>query len=62
VVPAPAEYVARGAALQAAWVLTGQRPRWPVETTVAGPAAEHHPEIRERYARYAEQVAGSPLS
>jgi xylulokinase len=52
VVPAPGEYVALGAAVQAAWVLTGQRPDWPVDT-VAEPTPDHHPEIRERYERYA---------
>ena len=30
VVPEPGEYVADGAARQAAWVLTGERPSWPV--------------------------------
>ncbi|GAA3712644.1 xylulokinase [Gordonia hankookensis] len=34
-VPAPGEYVARGAARQAAWALTGELPAWDV-------AAEHH--------------------
>jgi xylulokinase len=52
VVPAPGEYVAAGAAVQAAWVLGGERPSWPLET-LAEPAPDHHPEIRERYARYA---------
>lgn len=32
VVPTPAEYVARGAACQAAWVLTRARPTWPTPT------------------------------
>jgi xylulokinase len=52
VVPAPGEYVATGAAVQAAWVLSGERPRWPVET-LAEPTPDHHPEIGERYAHYA---------
>jgi xylulokinase len=52
VVPAPGEYVATGAAVQAAWVRSGERPRWPVET-LAEPTPDHHPEIRERYAHYA---------
>lgn len=52
VVPAPREYVAEGAAVQAAWVLTGQRPQWQVEL-VATPEPDHHPEIRQVYARYA---------
>jgi xylulokinase len=56
VVPAPGEYVAAGAAVQAAWVLSGERPQWPVEL-VAEPEPDHRPEIRERYARYAAAVA-----
>lgn len=30
VIPSPGEYVARGAAVQAAWAITGKRPEWPV--------------------------------
>jgi xylulokinase len=52
VVPAPGEYVAAGAAVQAAWVLSGERPSWPLDT-LAEPTPDHRPEIRERYARYA---------
>jgi xylulokinase len=55
-VPAPGEYVAAGAAVQAAWVLSGERPNWAVET-LAEPAPDHHPEIRERYAHYAQVAA-----
>lgn len=53
VVPSPGEYVARGAARQAAWVLSGEDacPEWPVELVggaepVADPSVEH---IKERY-------------
>jgi xylulokinase len=56
VVPAPGEYVAAGAAVQAAWVLGGERPNWPLEM-LAEPEPDHHPEIRERYARYAALAA-----
>jgi xylulokinase len=49
VVPEPAEYVAAGAAVQAAWALTGSRPAWPI-TVVAEPAVDHRPVIREQYA------------
>ena len=49
-VPEPAEYVALGAAVQAAWALTGQRPGWPVEVT-ARPAPDYRAIIREQYAR-----------
>jgi xylulokinase len=60
IVPAPGEYVAGGAAVQAAWVLTGERPRWPIELA-AEPTPDHHPEIREQYGRYAAAVAaGAP--
>ncbi len=55
-VPAPGEYVATGAATQAAWVLSGERPSWPVQT-VAEPEPDHRPQIRERYAHYARAVA-----
>ncbi|WP_084039167.1 xylulokinase [Demequina sp. NBRC 110053] len=47
-IPEPSEYVALGAAAQAAWALTGSRPEWPVET-VATPAPDHRPVIREQY-------------
>ncbi len=47
-VPSPGEYVADGAARQAAWSLTGQRPTWPVEM-VASPTADPHPEILANY-------------
>lgn len=48
-VPEPAEYVARGAAVQAAWTLTGTRPEW-VVPVVAEPAVDYRPGIREQYA------------
>jgi xylulokinase len=50
VVPEPAEYVAFGAAVQAAWVLTGTRPNWPVDET-ASPTPDYRPIIREQYSR-----------
>ncbi|MAT19398.1 MAG: xylulokinase [Leifsonia sp.] len=49
VVPEPAEYVALGAAVQAAWALSGERPAWPV-STAANPAPDPHAVIREQYA------------
>ena len=61
-VPAPDEYVARGAAYQAAWTLTGTPPDWP-----APPASTHQapltPGLRERYAAARDLVlerVGSP--
>jgi len=52
VVPTPGEYVADGAAAQAGWALTGERPAWPLQI-IAEPAPDHRPVIREQYARYA---------
>ena len=48
VVPQPGEYVARGGAVQAAWVATGSRPEWPVPL-VAAPPVDHRPVILEQY-------------
>jgi xylulokinase len=48
-VPSPGEYVADGAARQAAWALIGQRPEWPV-AIAAAPARDHRPVIAEQYA------------
>ncbi len=48
VVPEPGEYVARGAAIQAAWALTGERPDWPLLVS-ARPASDYRPVIREQY-------------
>ncbi|MCI2237492.1 xylulokinase [Kineococcus sp. TRM81007] len=57
-VPPPGEYVADGAALQAAWVLSGagQPPRWELgeaRTFEADPL----PHVRERYARVRDLTA-----
>ncbi|SEE70624.1 xylulokinase [Arthrobacter alpinus] len=51
IVPAPGEYVARGAAVQAEWALNGVRPDWELELDAA-PSADHHPIIREQYGSY----------
>lgn len=51
VVPHPGEYVALGAAVQAAWALTGDRPDWQVPLT-AEPAVDHQPRIRAQYAAH----------
>jgi xylulokinase len=48
-VPQPGEYVARGAAVQAAWALGGSRPNWAVPS-VAHPRATI-PSIRRQYAQ-----------
>ena len=48
VVPEPGEYVALGAAAQAAWVHTGERPGWSPESSAAY-ASDTRPVIRARY-------------
>jgi xylulokinase len=48
-VPAPAEYVALGAARQAAWALTGALPDWPVPTDSEHQPQPAGPEIRAHY-------------
>jgi xylulokinase len=52
VVPAPGEYVADGAAAQAAWVLAGERPLWPLQITCEL-TPDHRPVIRDQYAHCA---------
>ncbi len=51
VLPPPGEYVARGAARQAAWALSGaaEPPAWPLPDTETL-EAEPTPAVRERYA------------
>ena len=59
-VPSPGEYVARGAAVQAAWALTGERPAWDVALD-GHPEPDFQPAIAEQYRaeqRKVEQVAG----
>ena len=51
VIPEPGEYVARGAAVQAAWALTGTRPEWSIDTWAELPA-DPQPVIREQYAQH----------
>jgi xylulokinase len=51
-VPQPGEYVALGAAAQAAWALTGVRPTWSIAVT-ATPARDTRAVIREQYASVA---------
>jgi xylulokinase len=51
VVPEPSEYVALGAAAQAAWVLAGARPEWNI-ALITEPKSDFQPVIREQYARY----------
>lgn len=51
VVPEPGEYVALGAARQAAWALGGMLPEWHL-ATVATPPVDTRPIIREQYAAH----------
>ncbi|MDR8413163.1 FGGY family carbohydrate kinase [Nonomuraea sp. 3-1Str] len=60
VVPRPGEYVADGAAAQAAWALMGERPHWP-RSVAAEPPPDHRPLIREQYARHAPPPTAQPL-
>lgn len=46
-IPEPGEYVASGAARQAAWALTGTLPSWDTATTTV--SADPHPEVLEQY-------------
>lgn len=47
-IPSPGEYVARGAAVQAAWARSGNRPDWPLAVDAA-PAPDFRPVIRKSY-------------
>jgi len=58
IVPAPGEYVADGAAAQAAWALTGERTHWPLQIG-AEPKPDHRRVIRDQYARYTAPLPGS---
>jgi len=57
-VPAPAEYVALGAARQAAWARSGALPDWPVILAAAPDPAEPEAAVRDRYAELREATAG----
>jgi xylulokinase len=60
-VPQPGEYVARGAARQAAWVLAGgaEPPTWPLADVVET-EAEPTPSVRSRYASVRDLTAARP--
>src|SRR5215470_13345820 len=64
-VPSPAEYVALGAARQAAWALSAaagpgaaEPPVWPLAGTAAEYTAEPAPQVREQYASLRDATAG----
>jgi xylulokinase len=54
-IPDPGEYVARGAAVQAAWALTGNRPEWNA-ALAAAPEPDFHAEISSNYKRASTRV------
>ncbi|CAI9418678.1 xylulokinase [Nocardioides sp. T2.26MG-1] len=60
-VPQPGEYVARGAARQAAWVLSGaaEPPQWPLADVVET-EVEPTPAVRQRYAEVRDLTASRP--
>lgn len=57
-VPAPGEYVALGAARQAAWVLSGaaEPPQWPVAADRAPDTVDDYGPVRDRYAQFRTEV------
>ena len=55
-VPTPGEYVAMGAAVQAQWALSGERPNWEINIPARFPSA-HNPVISQQYRRYQAEVA-----
>lgn len=59
VLPAPGEYVARGAARQAAWALSGTAtpPDWPLPIEADLPVVRPDPSVRERYAALRDRLA-----
>jgi len=58
VVPEPGEYVANGAAAQAAQAVTGSRPDWPVDV-IATIDVSRVPEISANYRRAADRIVVS---
>jgi xylulokinase len=58
-VPSPGEYVARGAAVQAAWALTGEQPAWNVALD-SHPEPDFRPAIAEQY-RAEQRKAAQPV-
>jgi xylulokinase len=52
--PVPGEYVAEGAAVQAGWAVTGERPEWKLEIA-ARHTSKAHPEIMAAYLEQANK-------
>lgn len=59
VVPSPDQYVANGAARQAAWALTEALPEWAL-STVAELGSDYRPLIREQYERASAAQSSKP--
>lgn len=59
VVPPAGEYVADGAARQAAWVLDGKLPTWPLDGTSVIEESVAQPHVRARYAEAREHWLAS---
>ena len=62
-VPPPGEYVARGAARQAAWTLAGtvEPPDWSARRVWSSPRPSRRPAVRERYAEVRDLTASRPV-
>lgn len=60
-VPPPGEYVADGAARQAAWALTGEFPSWKLDAPSVMQEAAPTPSVRERYAEARRHWLSSQL-
>ena len=60
-IPEPGEYVASGAAVQASWAQTGERPRWDVASRRLD-HVEHVPQIRAAYHERADAAPHAALS
>jgi xylulokinase len=60
VVPAPGEYVADGAARQAAWVLSGEvePPEWDTSSVVQRVDGDPTPDVRASYGAVRDATAG----
>ena len=58
-VPPPGEYVADGAARQAAWVLRGEFPSWPLDAPSVTHESEPTPHVRARYTEAREHWMSS---
>lgn len=56
IVPSPAEYVARGAAVQAAWALSGKKPDWTLKLNTSLEST-YEPRVFQQYKAAAEKMS-----